>query len=193
MLCVSPATRADQLPHRRRRQGAGERRPRRPAGPLPDTWSCAVCGELPATEFHASVIADRKHACKACIHARNDRHARERPEVYAARRARNCAGPGSEDFSARDAAAVLDRFGHRCAMTGFADVPLSIVAVDPARPLGADNAAPVWRCMAPELGRMGRARRMELLLAGAVGGPQVGGAQARGQRAAGGGDKSGAP
>ena len=144
-------------------------RPARSAGPMPETWSCKACGELPVTAFHASVIKDCKHLCKACIRSRNMKYINERPEVFVARRAREGAGPGSEEFSAKDVAVIMERFGHACAMTGTPGVPLTIVAVDAARPLDVDNAAPVWRCMAPSLSRMGRAQRREVLLAGAAG------------------------
>jgi hypothetical protein len=167
-------SRVDLLPRRRHQRGC--RKEARLEIVRPEVYVCNTCGELPGDAFHASVIKHKKHMCKSCIKDRNVRYARERPEVFAAQQARLCAGPGSEGFSARDFAAVVERHNHTCAITGATGVPMTVVAADSERPLSMENAAVVRRRLVPALARMAGEQRARLLQEGAAKGRPAPGA-----------------
>ena len=119
------------------------------------TWRCHVHGVLARDMFYPSVIKSCFHACKTCIRERNKRYVTNRSEVYVAsdararERKRRASSPSNEHatITAGDVSKIFGIFGKRCFLTK-AGPPLTLVPVDPNKPLSVSNAVPVRRSIA---------------------------------------------
>lgn len=105
------------------------------------TLTCGKCAlVLPLSAFTPGSVKGRKY-CRACIHAKNARYFSLNRHVYISNELKR-------DGMVVDSSvvlAVIERFEHKCFVTGEKRAQLTLIAVDPTKPLDVDNLVPVSR------------------------------------------------
>ena len=123
------------------------------------TFRCVSCGLLPLMEFWPSSLRHAHHRCMKCARtAKRAYRAKVPPSLVAAvKEVREREGLAT--WNVEDHAAVLERYGGRCVLTGDT-IGLTLCKQRPKAPFGVDNAAPLcikaakkWDFVVPDVRR----------------------------------------
>ena len=128
--------------------------------PTDSTFTCVSCGPLPKSQFWPSSLRNAHHRCKKCaLGVKRAYRAKLPPSLMlAVKEVRS--RERLEAWTAAEHAAVLERYGGRCVLTGETQ-GLTLCKCRPADPFGVDNCAPLctkaaekWAYVVPEVRRV---------------------------------------